>query len=74
MKLFAWRNARNIPYGDSTAFAVANSVEEAWEILKKSGISKYGYAPDSGTVVDLTGKDPDWSMDVPCGFFYEWSE
>ena len=74
MKLFIWNEPYPVGYGGSFAFAVAETVEDAREQVRKAGVSRYGHEPDSYCGADVSKRDPDRVLDGPCAEVYEWSE
>jgi hypothetical protein len=76
MKMFVWKDAYRVSYGNAVAVAVAETVEEARSLLRSAGRSHYGMDPfkDESQGCDIGTRAPDRILDLPCAEIYEWSE
>lgn len=74
IKLYVWNNPYQVSYGGTCAYAIAESEDQAREIVSRSGVARYGYAPDGmAREVEVTGP-PDRVHDLPYGEIYYWAE
>lgn len=75
VKLFVWNAPYGVSFGGSIAYAVADTVEEAREVVRRAGVSAYGHRPDKIAPSDMdVDREPDRVLDLPCAEIYEWSE
>lgn len=75
MKLFVWNDPYVVKWGGSTAYAVAETEDEARALVMKAPISQYGLAAkgSAGLSEDVLGA-PDRVVELPYAEIYEWSE
>lgn len=81
MKMFIWADAYPVNYGNAVAVAVAETVEQAREMLKTAEISPYGMDPimADGTRhrrpgCDVSKQEPTRVYDLPCAEVFHWEE
>lgn len=74
MKLFVWANPYGVSYGTSMVFAVAETEDQAREIIQSA--PAYTYAEFSGNNVprNMVLGPPLRVVDCPCAEWHEWSE
>ena len=74
MQLYVWESPYPVTYGGSCAYAVAETVEQARELVSRAWVSEYGYTPRPlGRKPDVSG-EPTRVCDLPYAEIYEWSE
>ena len=73
MKLYIWNDVYPDRYGAACLYVVADSLEQAKETAKDATVMKYGFNED-GKLGNVSLKEPDRILDVPCGEVYHWEE
>jgi hypothetical protein len=80
MKMFIWKSPYQVDYGAAVAVAIAETEEQARELLKTAEISPFGMNPimPSGARHYEPGMDVKGpatrAYDLPCAEFFQWSE
>lgn len=74
MNLYIWADPHHVPYGGSLLVAVAETLDEAKAIAKRSPCYEFG-----GYLGDITGDqiplgEPTRVVPVPCAEWHQWSE
>lgn len=75
MKLFVWQDAYAVRYGTANGYAIAETEDEARELLRAAKVSMYGYPPlekPSGNL-DID-RSADRVHDLPHAEFAHWEE
>jgi hypothetical protein len=71
MKLYLWRDVFNVEYG-GIAFAVAESVEAARDVIASKGEAGFGVQHDRLAVIkELEHTQPE-VHDLPAGFYFSY--
>jgi hypothetical protein len=73
VKLYVWKNAYDVRYGDACLYVIAISEDEARKAAKTARVSRFGYEPDNLAQLGELGP-PDRVCDGPYAEVYEWQE
>jgi len=75
MKLFVWNDPYTIPYGSACAYAVAETEDQARDLVKSACISHYGLTPSNKAPEGMDIDRPaDRELTLPCAEIYQWQE
>lgn len=75
MKLYIWNHPYSVPYGGSCAYAVAENVKAARELVKAARVNAYGLGTRRGSHQEVdVSRPPDAVHKLPYAEIYEWSE
>jgi hypothetical protein len=76
MRMYIWNQPYDVQWGASFAFAVADSEQEARELILASNgrVMNYGAYEAARPNFKRLNAAPDRILDLPCAEIYEWSE
>ncbi len=75
MKLFIWNDPYPVKYGGSFLYAVAETVEQAKEIVVTAKIYHFGAYDREGNIIGpIKLGEPTRILDLPCAEAYQWEE
>lgn len=72
MKMYIWNDPWKVSYGSSEMVVVAKNLEEARKLALTAVDGRWAYKGQTG--IDLSNREPDKVIALPCAISFEWSE